>query len=230
MFCTSVGIKGLLVCLLIGTSSCTMIGYGIGGWDDGKSVVIVAESPGRAVERIEQGDSITLRLHGGELLYGMYAGVRQPRADDLNEISPRRLFEDCAGRSVVLPGDELLLERVGRAAERVIYLYAESNRLLFTDSGRTAVRPLLFEHISQLTRCGGRSVAKPYSARITDGTFGTITMLQLHTEDGVHGVDTTTIEAVLFREVPISSRLLGLALGCLLDIYFYIEAQKIRFM
>lgn len=230
MLCTSAGIKGLLVfCLLIGASSCTVIGYGIGRWDDGKSAAIVGESPGRAVEHIDQGDSIRLRLRGGELLHGMYAGVRSPRADDLKKALPRRPFEDCAGRSVVLPGDELLLERVGRAAEWVIYLSAEPNRLLYTDEERTAVKPLLFEHITRLARCGGKSVAKPYSARVTDGTFGTMTMLQLQTDDGLHGVDTTTIEAVLFREVPISSRLLGLALGCMLDIYVYIEAQKFRF-
>jgi hypothetical protein len=231
MFPSSAGIKGLLLCgLIVGASSCTVIGYGIGRWDDRKNVVVTEESPGRAVERIDQGDSITLRLRGGELLRGTYAGVHSPGASELKAGLPRRPIEECEERLFIRPGDELLLEREGRGPEQVYYVSAEHNRLLYTDSVRTTVRPLLFEHISRLTRCGGISVAKPYSDRVTDGTFGTMTMLQLLTDDGVRGVDTTAIEAVLFDEVPIGSRLLGLALGCLLDIYVYFEAQKIRFM
>ncbi len=208
-------ITAAVVCL---ESGCTAIGYGIGSSVARDDVRIVAIPGDSALNIIEPGDTISVWLHSGDLLRGVYAGLRTPTADDLRAFAPERAAEDCVGRFAVKAGDELLLERPDREPERIIYLSADPRRLTYTDVGRSTVKPLLFEHIVRLTRCDERVIEKPYADRVEDGTFArTITMLLL-SDTGMRSIDTRAVAEVLIVQVPAGKRLLWTVMGLFLDL------------
>lgn len=214
----SLSALGILLALLLCGSGCTAIGYGLGYASDTSRDRTVETGVGEALADLSVGDSISLSLRGGEVVRGLYAGTESASLDILFGASDPGAVVPAAHRTAVLPGDTLLMDRTGRPSARVIYVGAEPRRLLYADSSRRAVRPLLFDQIIRLARMDGRVIDRPYRDRVADGIFGRRTLLLVRVDGAVRPIDVTAIEAVTYQRVSTGGRLTGATLGLVVDL------------
>jgi hypothetical protein len=208
----------MLFALLFGGSGCSIIGHAIGAYSDRSGIRPICLRADSALGILSTGDSIIVDFHSAESLRGIYLGTGVPTADMLPDAIQAAATMDDASGTMVLPGERLLLERPHRDPEWVIFVAAEPQRLLYFDSTRSMVRPLLYEYISRLSRGDGRVIEKPYRNRVADGTFDRVISMRLGVDSGVCMIDTTTIRTIQFRQKPTSGRALGFLIGAIFDI------------
>ena len=209
---------GILLGLLLCGSGCTAIGYGLGYASDASADHAKETRLDEALGYLSVGDSVRVSLRGGEVVHGLYAGTESASLDILTGAGDFGPVVPARQRTAVLPGDTLLMDRTGRPSARVIYVGAEPRRLLYADSSRNEVRPLLFDQITRLARMDGRVIERPYPDRVADGTFGRRTLLLVRVDGAVRHIDAAAIESVRYERVSTGGRLTGAMIGLVVDL------------
>lgn len=187
-------------------SGCTVLGFGVGSLIDDGNATIEEVPLSIGLLELEAGDRVTCVRNDGSAFAGEYAGLGVPTKSTLQQLLPSEAPGDCAQRESVRLGDELVMKREGREAETVVYASADRERLFYRPKHGDAVQALLFMHIEQLTRCGGKSVPRPYSQQVDKGLFERVVQLRLLTEGGLVDVDTSTIRSLRFERTPSTAK------------------------
>ena len=155
---------------------------------------------------LEAGDRVTCVRNDGSAIAGEFAGLGVPTKTTLQQLLASEAPGDCAKRESVRLGDELVMKRKGLEADTVVYASADRERLFYRPQHGDAVQALLFIHIEQLTRCGGRQIPHPYTQRVDEGLFERVVQLRLLTAGGLVDVDTSTIRSLRFERTPSTAR------------------------
>jgi hypothetical protein len=207
-------------------SGCTLIGYLAGSGMDKLSEKSAAASPYEAVQVLEAGDEVQCMMRDATNIVGGYAGTGIPRGDTLLRHLPATPREDCAERTGVCIGDELVLVRAGHEIETVTYLNADRERIHFRPLGQSEVRMTLFSNLEQITRCGGSVIPRPYKERFDEGMFESVHYLRVLTAEGVRYVDTSDIAYLAYSHRGTGGRLGFTLMGLAADMVILSQVLK----